>query len=239
MSYCVNCGVELEEGEQKCPLCATPVVNPNHPCDPDALPAYPRRMQEAAPSLVSRGITAGIISASLALPAMICLVCNFLITGVVSWSVYVLLALAVVWVASVPPLLIRRGTLLWSIGLDVAAIGGLLYVINRLTLPVTGTDWFTPLALPLLLLGAVVALGAAVAFRYGQPGKLYGLVVCLLFTGALLVGVELITNGYLGKALSLRWSLPVLIPCVLIALVCIVIGRKIRLRNTIKKRLHM
>jgi len=28
MSYCVNCGVELEAAQKKCPLCDVPVVNP-------------------------------------------------------------------------------------------------------------------------------------------------------------------------------------------------------------------
>ena len=28
MSYCVNCGVELEASLRECPLCHTPVVNP-------------------------------------------------------------------------------------------------------------------------------------------------------------------------------------------------------------------
>ena len=28
MSYCVNCGVKLEESLNKCPLCNTPVINP-------------------------------------------------------------------------------------------------------------------------------------------------------------------------------------------------------------------
>ena len=29
MSYCVNCGVKLEQSLQSCPLCHTPVINPN------------------------------------------------------------------------------------------------------------------------------------------------------------------------------------------------------------------
>ena len=29
MSYCVNCGVELTESANSCPLCDTPVINPN------------------------------------------------------------------------------------------------------------------------------------------------------------------------------------------------------------------
>ena len=28
MSYCVNCGVELEPSLKTCPLCNTPVINP-------------------------------------------------------------------------------------------------------------------------------------------------------------------------------------------------------------------
>ena len=29
MSYCVNCGVELDASLGKCPLCNTPVINPS------------------------------------------------------------------------------------------------------------------------------------------------------------------------------------------------------------------
>lgn len=29
MSYCVNCGVKLDPSLKRCPLCNTPVVNPN------------------------------------------------------------------------------------------------------------------------------------------------------------------------------------------------------------------
>ena len=29
MSYCVKCGVELDEGAERCPLCGTEVINPN------------------------------------------------------------------------------------------------------------------------------------------------------------------------------------------------------------------
>ena len=33
MSYCGNCGVELDPTARACPLCHTPVVNPNQPVD--------------------------------------------------------------------------------------------------------------------------------------------------------------------------------------------------------------
>ena len=29
MSYCVKCGVELDEGAERCPLCGTPAWKPD------------------------------------------------------------------------------------------------------------------------------------------------------------------------------------------------------------------
>ena len=36
MSYCVNCGVELDKSATKCALCNTPVHNPNEAIDTTA-----------------------------------------------------------------------------------------------------------------------------------------------------------------------------------------------------------
>ena len=35
MSYCVNCGVELEASLKRCPLCGTEIINPNERSVPD------------------------------------------------------------------------------------------------------------------------------------------------------------------------------------------------------------
>ena len=42
MSYCVNCGVELQADAEKCPLCNTVVINPNELRSPkDAQAPFP------------------------------------------------------------------------------------------------------------------------------------------------------------------------------------------------------
>ena len=41
MSYCVNCGVELDSTASFCPLCRTPVVNPRQPVDTGSPPPSP------------------------------------------------------------------------------------------------------------------------------------------------------------------------------------------------------
>ena len=119
MSYCVNCGVELHEAERKCPLCGTPVVNPNHPFDENAVPAYPKNVDYVTLQK-ERKTTALLISVILAVPASICLVCNYIISEAFTWSVYVLAALVLVWVLIVPPCIIKRSVVFWSLVLDVA-----------------------------------------------------------------------------------------------------------------------
>lgn len=45
MSYCVHCGVELEENLKQCPLCNTPVYDPSK--RPDMVKAAPFPSEKA------------------------------------------------------------------------------------------------------------------------------------------------------------------------------------------------
>lgn len=236
MSYCVNCGVELDEGEKKCPLCATAVLNPNKPFDETAKPAYPDSVKQMD-IVQERKMTALLISAVIALPLSICLVCNYILSHTFNWSIYVLISLSVVWVVIVPPFLIRRGTLLWCISLDVMALGVFLYVINKITTP--NEDWFRPLAMPLLLAGAVLVLVLAFVFKYAHLTKLYNAAVCYTLVGVLLVDIEIITDSYLGQPTGLNWSPLAMVPCVLFALLHVLVERKKHWKSIMKKKLHM
>ena len=56
MSYCVNCGVELDQTAQVCPLCHTPVINPKQPVDRISPPPFPlERIQEMADMMGGEG----------------------------------------------------------------------------------------------------------------------------------------------------------------------------------------
>ena len=60
MSYCVNCGVELDPGAARCPLCGTPAWKP----DPDAPGYFPTKPAEVPPA--SRRAAAALLTAMLA-----------------------------------------------------------------------------------------------------------------------------------------------------------------------------
>ena len=47
MSYCVNCGVELNPGARACPLCGTPAWNPD-PAAPAYFPTHSAAVQPAS-----------------------------------------------------------------------------------------------------------------------------------------------------------------------------------------------
>ena len=43
MSYCVNCGVQLDKTAKRCPLCNTPVINPSEAIDTVSKTPYPQK----------------------------------------------------------------------------------------------------------------------------------------------------------------------------------------------------
>ena len=47
MSYCVNCGVELDPGTAVCPLCGTPAWKPD-PASPSYFPTKPAEVRPAS-----------------------------------------------------------------------------------------------------------------------------------------------------------------------------------------------
>ena len=88
MSYCVNCGVELNPGARECPLCRTPVVNPACPVDEDAPSFFPTRREEVAP--VSRREAALLLTSMLVSVAICCALLNLVFYSDFWWSLFIL-----------------------------------------------------------------------------------------------------------------------------------------------------
>ena len=70
MSYCVNCGVELESSLQECPLCHTPVINPKE-ADRE-IPPSPYPVDKGQVEVVKRkdlGILLSVVLTATAMPS--------------------------------------------------------------------------------------------------------------------------------------------------------------------------
>ena len=234
MSYCVNCGVELAPSEHECPLCHTEVVNPRQPFDPKAPRPFPNRLDLFEPE-DNRGFTAAILTLLLALPAAVCLACDVAYTRGAGWSMLVIGAMAMLWVFIIPALFIRRHAVLFLGILDTAAVLGYLWIVERYA---AHGQWYQKLAVPLVVLLDVLfvadylLLTKVVRGRFRQAALAVGTVPLLLF------GIECSVDYFLGGEISLLWSYFVAIPCVLLALLLLVLDRRERFKQQMKKRLH-
>ena len=236
MSYCVNCGVELRESEERCPLCGTVVLNPNRPDELlNADPAYPRQSEFIDLSRKKR-LTFLLFSVTLALPAAVCMAVNFMVNGGFTWSYYVLGSVAVFWVLFVLPFFLPRRSEFVCLVLDYLVINGFLYGIQMFT--DMGKEWYVPLGAPLVgTLAAGVLLG--MLFLKSRPSKFTSAAVLTALAGLESVSFEMITDRYLNQTISLGWSVVTLVACLFLSAIFLLIGRKRRWKESIKKRIHI
>ena len=156
MSYCVNCGVELDKSADKCVLCGCPVVNPFAEIKTNEMPKpYPDKI--VIPHTVGKRYTALILSFILCIPNIICGLTNLFIPHTGIWSVYVILSSALFWVLVLLPFLLKKKNKYVLLGIDTACVLSFLYSVFAINFE-NGWLWFLKFALPLVLTLAGIIL---------------------------------------------------------------------------------
>ena len=102
MSYCVNCGVELDPSAKTCPLCGTPAWHP----ELDAPPYFPANSAAVQPA--SRREAAILLTAMLVSVSLCCGLLNLFLPTNRPWSLYVIGAAVMLWVWFTLPMVLRR-----------------------------------------------------------------------------------------------------------------------------------
>ena len=231
MSYCVNCGVELDPDARRCPLCHTPVVNPACPVDESIPPNFPEQRREVEP--VNRREAAVLLSALYGVVGVCCVLLNLLFwRDGMPWSMIVAGACAMLWVWTVLPLLLRSAHSILLLGLDLLAVAGLLWLIAA---AVDGLNWLGRLALPIWWGCSVVLL----FLWYILPRRSI-LSRCMLVLGscvALMLWLEGCIDLFLG-GYQPRWSLVVAVVGVALMLPLLIIRYRPDLRREVRRRFH-
>ena len=235
MSYCVNCGVELAEGEKYCPLCNTEVINPNRPEPAAPRRPYPPRVHRIQ-SRVNKLFWAQLLSLLLGATAIICCLIDLLVSSAAQWSLYVLLSLLLIWLYVAPLLLLRRPTFLKCLFIDSAGTLVFLFAIELLTNPGT---WFLPFGMPLLLWGTALTLLAYLILKHGKIKGLYLAIIPILGIAFFLVGLESLIALYFFDHFQLNWSLFAAVPLVTLAGVLVLMEKNKKLKAEISRRLHI
>jgi len=235
MSYCVNCGVELAPAEKKCPLCGVPVINPVAP-EPDmpVAKSYPTRM-ELISKKIDRKYFASLASILLMIPLLVTVIVDLITGGGLSWSLYVIGALFLLFVwGALPFFFAKRHIVLFTLFDGLVLIGYIFWIAF-----ISGGNWFLPLGLPIsgsavLLAFALTALFSDKRRRIAGLSKLASL---LFASGMMTVSVELILDAYLKQPIVPQWSLYAFVPCVLLGLCAAILEHRRNFKEQIKKRL--
>ena len=164
MSYCVNCGVELDNSILKCPLCDTPVINPKILKNQESAPAFPERIQ--IPQASKNKYGAIIISILLLIPNIVCIITNFLFTPELLWSIYVVSSSAIFWFLFILPFIMKRKFPYLIVTVDAIATAAYIFVFYYLN-SAQARNWFWTVALPIDI--AVFACVAILISFFSKP----------------------------------------------------------------------
>ena len=234
MSYCVNCGVELERSLKKCPLCGVPVINPLEQEVPEEAPAFPTARDELKKK--DRTFWIGFFSLLYLVPVVTCVISNLLYDKALTWAIYVAAGALIAWVFSTSPFYFSRPSPRRMLAVDFFAVLAGLLIIQLMT---GGPNWYIGIALP------VAAYCAAASWAFltlTSSGRLRGFALAggiTVISGVLALLAELLVDLYTSGAVHLVWSWFVVAPCISIAALLVLISHNKRFRQELAKRLHV
>lgn len=227
--YCVNCGVKLADTENTCPLCGTAVFHPDIRRS-QAEPLYPAD-RIPAPQVSSRG--AQIIATGLFLiPMLICFQCDLLINRGITWSGFVIGALALGYVAFVLPQWFRRPNPVVFCGVNFLTAGLYLLYIN---FAVDG-DWFLSFAFPVTGVVGLISTALVALIKYVRRGLLYIFGGGLIAMGAFMPLMEFLLCITFEPIRFYGWSLFPLTALVILGGMLIFLAINRRAREKMEKR---
>ena len=143
MSYCVNCGVELEKNCRECPLCDTPVINPREKIS-NSKTVYPEEIH--IPKSLSKKYLVFVLSMILLIPNLVLMLLNVFVldSHVIN---YVIGGFAVAWIWFLFPFLWKKQIAVISLAVDAIALLVYLYMFTNLILvqiPCIPVPWALP-----------------------------------------------------------------------------------------------
>ena len=233
MSYCVNCGVRLDDALNKCPLCHTPVINPNEL--KKATVSSPFAMKKGETEKVKAKDVIILTTVFLATTAICCLLLNLLVFNKTLWSIPIVGLCAFIWIISIPPVAFEKMPVYISMLIDGLAMAGYLYMLSFMT---TNKVWLTDLALPITALATVLVLTFTLFVKKVSSSILSIALYFYILIPILCIGIELLVWHYYSKPLHITWSAIVLVPCLIVDIVLITILSRKRLREAVRRRLH-
>ncbi len=172
--YCMNCGVKLGQGEEKCPLCGLRAYHPDLKRTPGTS-LYPR--QWIAPEAERSGLRY-LLTVFFLVAVGACLLVDFLLAEHVTWSGFVLAGLLTGYVLLVLPLWFAKPNAVIFLAIDFVAVNLMLLYIDL----AVGGHWYLSLAFPVTGIYGALVTGSAAIIKYVRRGRFFQMGgICIAF----------------------------------------------------------
>ena len=195
--YCVRCGVRLQDGTERCPLCQTPVWNPERTAQKYSFPeGLPRQHRESdLPAAVVFTILSAVV-------CIVTLIVCFRLYGDLRWGGYVIGGTLLFYVLAVLPRWFRepKGEIFAPVDHAATALY-VLYICLK-----TGGHWFLSFAFPVIMLSCILMTAMICLLKYVSGGRLFIFGGFLILLGGFTVFVEFFEHLTFGTRMFL-WSL--------------------------------
>jgi len=176
-----------------------------------------------------------LLSVVLAVTAIVCGLLNFLVFNQTSWSLYVMGGCALLWVFCLPVFFSKMNAYL-CILLDGAGIS-MCFGIVAWRHP--GEGWYPALAIPVIWVFMGLILVFAMCVRLAHTSILSRAALILGELALFVMVLELLIDRYCRTSVRLTWSAIVATCCIIIDAALITIIRRSRLREEVRRRMHI
>lgn len=229
MSYCIHCGVELMDSEERCPLCGTPIYEPGRIRRDTPYPPPP--ISPVSEASMTRAIYLWIGHGIVLIALLATFICDIATGNGLSWFGYVAGGLGVAYLALILPFWFRRRNPV--IFTPIVFAGSILYLLylNQ----ILHGDWFLPFAFPAAGALALLITALITLLRYLHRGQLYIWGGAFILLGGYTMLVELLISLH-WTGLPLVWSYYSLITLSVIGLFLILTGICRPIRRSLSKK---
>jgi len=232
MNICINCGVELEEGLKRCPLCGKNQGDPaevntdagNYPSD--IIHLHKREVRKLIWELT------GIIAFS---GIAVCTIVDLVIGKGIKWSLYADVSIISAWLFLTFILLKIRNVWMLISGLSATV----LLMLLMFDLISAGAEWFVPVGLPITLSAAFFVCLVVVLYRYARFKGFNILAIIFLSVAGFCILTEIILDKYMKGSVDVHWSLLAAVSILPIALVLLFVHYRMKRGNKLDSFFHI
>jgi hypothetical protein len=234
MSYCINCGVELDEDLLSCPLCGFNIGNHIVPESKDKSEHYPSDILLLHKKETRRHIWELSIIITFSGLA-VCTIVDFVIFKSLSWSLYADTSILVAWICLSFILLAFRKYIIMLPGLMLAILA-MLFLFNLFNPPV---NWFYGIGLPVTVAFFISVSIIIVLWKFVLLKGFNILAMAFFVLSGFCIVTEVFLDNYLFKKVDIHWSAIVAVSILPIALVLLFVHYRMQKGKRLDSYFHV